>query len=149
MDLLIRLLHLLAAIVWLGGMVFMLLALRPAAIATLEPQPRARLMGAVWQRFFRLVWAAIAVLLLSGGHLYAAAARGAAVPLGWQLMAGAGLLMTAIFGHLYFAPYRRFQRALQGAEWPVAAQAAALIQKLVWTNLGLGLAAVLALRLLG
>ena len=34
-----------------------------------------------------------------------------AAPIGWHLMTGIGLLMFLIFGHLYFGPYRRLQRA--------------------------------------
>ena len=67
----LKLLHLTAAIVWMGGMTFMLFALRPAALLVLEAQPRARLMGQVWQRFFRLVLGAIVVLLATGGHMFA------------------------------------------------------------------------------
>jgi len=44
----VKLIHLVAAIVWIGGMTFMLVALRPAALAMLEAQSRARLMGQVW-----------------------------------------------------------------------------------------------------
>ena len=61
-----KLIHLVAGIVWMGGMTFMLLALRPAALALMEPQPRARLMGEVWRRFFAIVLVAIAALFLCG-----------------------------------------------------------------------------------
>ena len=47
-----KLLHLIAGIVWMGGMTFMLFALRPAALACMEAQPRAVLMGQVWKRFY-------------------------------------------------------------------------------------------------
>ena len=41
----VKLLHLIAGVVWLGGMTFMLVALRPAVVAHMEPQPRARLIA--------------------------------------------------------------------------------------------------------
>lgn len=152
---LIKLIHLVAAIVWMGGMSFMLLALRPAVQALMEGQPRARLMARVWQRFFVAVWVAIAALLLSGSHLYTAAFRAAreatgvgSVPLGWQLMLGLGLLMMLIFGHIYFAGFRRFRRAVEAGQWPVAAQAARQIHLLVVSNFVLGWLAIAALRLL-
>lgn len=144
---LLKLLHLSAAIVWMGGMSFMLFALRPAALATLEAQPRARLMAAVWRRFFALVLGAIAVLLLTGTELYRHGGAGGA-PLGWRLMLGLGLLMAAIFGHIFFAGLRRFQRAVAAAEWPRAAQVAAQIQRLVQLNFVLGWLAIAALKLL-
>ena len=151
----LRLLHLAAAIVWLGGMTFMLLALRPAAQALLEGPVRARLMGRIWQRFFVAVWVSIVVLLASGGHMYGFAWRSASaalgsgsVPPGWQAMLVIGVLMMLIFGHIYFAGFARYRRAVEAEQWPVAAAAAAQMHKLVVTNFVLGWLAVAALRLL-
>jgi uncharacterized membrane protein len=149
-----KLLHLVAAIVWMGGMTFMLFALRPAALASMEPQPRARLMGEVWQRFFAIVAVAVVVLLATGTHLYtsafkAARASGAAggVPLGWSVMMGLGILMFLVFGHIYFGGFRKFRRAVAAGQWPVAAQAAGQIQTLVMVNFILGWLAIAAQRL--
>ena len=66
MPALMKFLHVLAAIAWLGGISFMLLALRPVAAALLPPSERLPLMVQVMQRFFALVWASIAVLVLTG-----------------------------------------------------------------------------------
>lgn len=150
----IKLLHLAAGIVWMGGMTFMLFALRPAAMGLLEPQVRARLMGAVWQRFFNTVLVAIAVLFFTGTNLYTTAfkavkaATGAgSVPLGWNLMLGIGVLMVLIFGHIYFAGFRKFKRALAASEWPAAAKAAVQINRLVIVNFVLGWMAIAAVRL--
>jgi uncharacterized membrane protein len=150
----VKLLHLIAGIVWMGGMTFMLFALRPAAATMSEPQVRARLMVQVWQRFFLLVAIAVVVLFVTGTNLYTTAFRVAkaatgegAVPLGWNLMLAVGLVMMAIFGHIYFAGFRKFSRAVEAAEWPVAARTAALIQKLVMVNFVLGWIAIAAVRL--
>ena len=105
-----KLLHLISAIVWMGGMTFMLFALRPSILAVMEPQPRARLMGEVWQRFFAIVAVAVLVLFASGTTFTPPPskppkrplARGR-VPLGWNLMLVIGMLMFLIFGHIYFA----------------------------------------------
>lgn len=150
----IKLLHLVAAIIWMGGMAFMLLALRPAVLDVMEPQPRARLMAVVWRRFFRVVWVAIGVLLLTGGPMYAAMFRTmrettgtGSVPLGWSLMMVIGLAMMAIFGHIYFAGLRKFLRALAAGEGAQAAKAASQIHTLVLTNFVLGWLAIAAVRL--
>lgn len=150
----IKLLHLVAATVWMGGMTFMLVALRPAALQVLEPQVRARLMVVVWRRFFNLVLGAVAVLLLTGGHLYTSAIRavkaatGAGnLPLGWHLMAALGVAMVLIFGHIYFAGFRQFQRALAASDGALAAKAAAQINRLVMINFALGWLAIVAVRL--
>lgn len=153
-----KLLHLVSAIVWMGGMTFMLFALRPAILATLEPQPRARLMGEVWQRFFAIVAVAVLVLFASGTHLYtatfkavkaagAATGAGGSVPLGWNLMLVIGMLMFLIFGHIYFAGLRKFKRAVAASEWPVAAKVAGQIHTLVVVNFVLGWLAIAAVRL--
>jgi uncharacterized membrane protein len=153
-----KLLHLISAIVWMGGMTFMLFALRPAVLSLLEAQPRARLMGEVWQRFFAMVAVAVLVLFATGTYLYtatfkavkaaaAATGGGASVPLGWNLMLVVGLVMMLIFGHIYFAGFRKFKRAVAAAEWPVAAKAAALIHTLVVVNFALGWLAIVAVRL--
>ncbi len=45
-------LHLLAAVVWVGGMFFAWMILRPAAVDILEPPARLRLWLSVFKRFF-------------------------------------------------------------------------------------------------
>jgi uncharacterized membrane protein len=155
MNELLKLLHLTAAIVWMGGMTFMLFALRPAAMQAMEAQPRARLMVEVWRRFFALVAASVVVLLATGGSLYAAGFRAmreaggaGGMPLGWNIMLVLGLIMFAVFGHIYFAGFRKFRRAVAAGEWPVAANAAARIHTLVVVNFTLGWLAIAAVRLI-
>ncbi|MBA3056663.1 MAG: hypothetical protein KJ614_18065 [Gammaproteobacteria bacterium] len=151
---LVKLTHLVAAIIWLGGMTFMLVALRPAALAALERPERLRLMGAVWKRFFIVVVAAIVVVLVTGTNLYTTVFRAlkmatgtGSVPLGWNLMLGIGLLMVLVFGHMFFAGYAKFKRAAAANDWPLADQAAAQIHALTVTNFVLGWLALLAVRL--
>lgn len=146
--------HLIAAIVWMGGMTFMLFALRPVALAQLEPAQRLAFMGAVWQRFFAWVAVAIVVLFATGTSMYTALYRATrlatgqgGVPLGWNLMLIGGVAMILVFGHIYFAGFRKFKRAVAAAAWPVAAQAAAQIHVLVVTNFVLGWLAIGAVRL--
>jgi uncharacterized membrane protein len=152
---LIKLLHLTAAIVWMGGMTFMLIALRPATLAVMEAQPRAVLMGAVWQRFFVAVLVAIVVLLASGGSMVGSTIKAAreatghgVMPAGWMVMTGLGTLMFLIFGHIYFAGFQKFRRAVSAAQWPAAAKAAGQIHALMVTNFVLGWLAIAAVKLL-
>lgn len=42
-------LHVLAAVVWVGGMFFAWMVLRPAAVTALEPPARLRLWSAVFR----------------------------------------------------------------------------------------------------
>ena len=142
-----KLLHIAAAIVWLGGMSFLLLAFRPVAVAQLAPPQRLPLMAGVLERFFRLVWAAIALLLVTGAGMLMAVGMKAA-PLGWHLMLGLGVLMVLIYAHIYFAPFKRLQRAVAAADWPAGGRAMASMQPLVLLNFALGWLAIVAVLLL-
>lgn len=144
---LFKFLHLVAAIVWLGGMAFMLLALRPSLGTLPTPAQRLPLLAAVLRRFFILVWASIAILLLSGGYMLGHAGAQAA-PIGWHLMTGIGTLMVLIFGHIYFALYRPLQRAVTASDWPAGGRRAGLIAKLVALNFVLGWLAIAAVTFL-
>ena len=61
----LKLLHVLATIVWIGGMVFSHFFLRPA-VMSLDVPERVRLMHAVLRRFFNAVSVAVLVTLVTG-----------------------------------------------------------------------------------
>jgi len=146
----LKLVHLLSILVWVGGMVFAHCFLRPAMVQTVpSPELRVRLMLAVLQRFLTAVSVAVVLVVGSGvwmiGHMARMAAQtgGAfAMPLSWTLMATLGLLMAAIFGHIRFALFKRLQRATQAADWPTGGKALASIRTWVVVNLAIGLATV-------
>lgn len=143
---LMNFLHLLAAMVWLGGISFVLMALRPAA-AWLAPVQRLPLIGQALSRFFVLVWLSIGVLLLTGlPMLLRVGMKGA--PVGWHLMLGIGLLMFALFGHLYFGPFRRFKQAVDASDWPEGDRRVGQIARLALTSLVLGALAIAAVLFL-
>ena len=150
----LKLLHLLAVIVWVGGMVFAHFFLRPATQA-LEPPQRLRLMHDVLQRFLAAVGVAVLVVLASGLWMIGNVARQAvqsggsfAMPLDWTVMATLGLVMMAIFGHIRFALYPRLRRAVAASDWPAGGQAMASIRRWVGINLALGVLAVVITLLL-
>ena len=149
-----KILHLIAGIVWMGGMTFMLFALRPAALVVLDAQPRAILMGQVWQRFYGLVLVAIVALFSTGTHLYTTTFRATklatgqgGVPIGWNIMLLLGIAMMLIFGHIYFAGFKKYKRGVATGDWPVAAKAAGLIHTMTLINFTLGWLAIVAVRL--
>ncbi|MGH7000102.1 MAG: CopD family protein [Stellaceae bacterium] len=130
-------LHSLGAVIWVGGMFFAHFMMRPAA-APLDPAIRLPLMRRALARFFPWVWVSIALLLLSGGGRIKFGASGPAI----EIMMGLGIVMMLAFGHLYFAPWRRFQRALDGSDLPAAAAQLNQIRTIVMGNLVLGLVVV-------
>ena len=143
---LVKFAHLAAAIVWMGGMGFMLFALRPA-IGMLTPPQRLTLLAEVLSRFFRFVRIAIAVLFFSGLAMILHAGFLQA-PLPWHLMMGIGIVMFAIFGHLDAGPHRRLQRAVAQNDWPFAADQMKQIARMVMLNFALGWIAIAAVRLI-
>ena len=139
-------LHLAAAVFWMGGMAFMVLALRPAAHAQLQPPQRLPLMLQVMRRFFTIVIASIVVLLATGGPLLMLAA-GAQAPRGWHVMAGLGVLMVLVFGHVFFGPFRRARAAVAAQDWPEGGKRMNQIALLVKVNLAIGWIAIAAVLL--
>lgn len=135
-------------------MTFMLFALRPAALGSLDAQPRAILMGQVCKRFYILVLVSIVALFTTGTHLYTATFRAAklatgqgSVPLGWNIMLVLGIFMMLIFGTIYIAGFKKYKRGVAAGEWPVAAKAAGLMHTMTLVNFTLGWLAILAVRL--
>ena len=144
---LIKFAHLAAAILWLGGIAFMLFALRPT-LGVLAPPQRLALAAQVLRRFFTIVWVLVLLLFASGlGMLLHAGVHDA--PLGWQLMTGIGLVMFALFAHLFFAPYRRLQRAVAASDWPAAGEQMKRIPPIAMTVFVLGWVAIAAVRFVG
>ena len=134
--------HVVAAVIWVGGMFFALVILRPST-GPLDPPTRLALWQRVFARFFPWVWGAVAVLLVSGFAMVIWGFGGfAKIGTYVHLMMGLGILMMLIYAHLYFAPWRRFRRAVAAGEWPVAAKYIDQIRLLVTINLVLGLITV-------
>ena len=83
--------HIWAAVVWVGGMFFALVALRPAT-APLDPAARLELWSRVLRRFFAWVFAAIVLLLASGyGMIFGVYAGFAGIGLHVNIMQGIGM----------------------------------------------------------
>lgn len=135
--------HILAAVFWVGGMAFAYTILRPAAGAV-EPPVRLTLWRDVFSRFLPWVGLAIVALLVSGyGMMFLTFGGFRRAPLFVHVMQGTGIVMMLLYLHLYFAPWRRMQKAVSDAQWPVAGQQLGTIRKLVAINLVLGVITVL------
>lgn len=134
-------LHLLAAVIWVGGMFFALLALRPAAAELMAGEDIPRLWAGTLRRFLAWVWAAVIVLPVTGYWIvygYWGGMQHAGLHV--HLMQGLGWFMILLFLHLYFAPYRRLRRAVANGDRETAARQLGPIRIIVMVNLALGLA---------
>jgi uncharacterized membrane protein len=141
MPLLIAL-HILAAVIWVGGMFFAYMVLRPSA-GPLDPPTRLALWQRVFGRFFPWVWASIAVLLISGYTMLFIHFGGfAGAGLHIHVMQLTGIVMMLLFLHLYFARWRRFSRAVETGALQDAANQLNQIRRIVAVNLVLGLLTV-------
>lgn len=133
-------LHLVTAIIWVGGMFFAHMILRPAAIDVLEPPQRLALWRGVFKRFFVWVWISLATLLVTGSWIIFEYYGGySGLPIYLHLMNGIGLIMMLLFMILFFGPYPRLRQAVEIANWPQAAQYLNTIRLIVTINLVLGL----------
>jgi uncharacterized membrane protein len=132
------LLHVLGIVVWVGGMFFAYMALRPVAASVLEPPQRLTLWAGVFGRFFPWVWASVVLILLTGLHMLMKLG-GAAAPHYVMAMLTLGVVMMLIFAHVFFAPYKKLKRAVSEQNWKAGGAALAQIRMLIGINLSIGL----------
>jgi len=137
------LIHLLGAIIWIGGMFFAYVALRPAAARLLEPPQRLPLWRETLGRFFTWVWISIAALFASGVHMLASAYGFKSAPPYVLAMMAIATLMTVIFLYVYFGCFKALVQHVDNADWKTAGAALNRIRRLVAANLVLGIATVI------
>lgn len=135
-------LHSLAAVIWVGGMFFAYLCLRPS-VGALDPPARCRLWRESLGRFFSFVWACVAILLLTGYAMIGMGFGGMAkVGVHVHVMQGLGILMMLLFAHVQFGPFRKLKQAVAAQDWPEAGTQVGRIRPVVAINLALGLVVV-------
>jgi uncharacterized membrane protein len=132
-------LHVLCAVLWVGGMFFAYVVLRPS-LSVLEPMQRIALHTQVFRRFFLVIWHAMPLILLSGFAVLFGFYGGMAF-VGWNvhLMMLLGLIMSAVFLLIFFGPYARFRRTTERA---TAIACIERIRKMIAVNLVLGIVTV-------
>ena len=131
--------HVLATVIWVGGMFFSYVILRPAS-AVLDGPDRLALWRDVLSRFFNWVWAVVIAIIVSGyGLVYGYFGGMGNVGVHVHLMSVTAWLMIAVFLVAYFLPFRRFKAALYDGDGPGAARHMIAIRRLILTNLILGL----------
>jgi uncharacterized membrane protein len=133
-------LHVLFVVIWVGGMFFAHQCLRPIAAEHLQPPLRLRLWVGVFGRFFPWVWVAAGIILASGLWMIFAILGGFKhLAIYVHVMFGLGLVMMAIFMHVFFAPYQRLKAAVQAENWPEGGKQLTVIRHMVGINTLIGL----------
>jgi uncharacterized membrane protein len=142
-----KLLHLLAVMVWVGGMFFAYLVLRPSAAEVLQPPERLQLWNKIFSLFFKWVWAAIILIFVTGLLLIHRFGGMHLAPKYIHEMLLLGTIMMGIFAYVYFVSYTHFKLAVTASDWPKAGTILARIRKLVATNLLLGVLTITIVEL--
>jgi uncharacterized membrane protein len=136
-------LHLLSAVIWVGGMFFAHQMLRPVAAELLEPPLRQPLWVGVFNRFFPVVWGAILLIPVTGYWMMFNLFGGfGAAKLYVHLMHGLGLLMIALFLYVYFVPFRKLKAAVSEKAWPNGKAHIDRIRDVVGINTILGIVTI-------
>jgi len=131
-------LHLLAALIWVGGMFFAYIAMRPAA-QFLEPAMQLTLWSNTFKHFFPWVWLSILSILVSGFWMIAVSGGMGGVGSHVHVMLLLGIIMMLMFMHVFFAPYKKLSRSVKSKDWETGTRALAQIRFLIFINLTIGL----------
>lgn len=136
--------HTLAAVIWVGGMFFAHVALRPSLMKE-EGPTRLRVWSHVFPRFFAWVWLCVILLPMTGYAMvfvdfggFEAAGRHV------EVMHALGWVMIVLFIVLFVRPFTKFMAEVGAEDWPAAAAHLAMIRRIVITNLILGLVVIAA-----
>ncbi len=133
-------LHVLAVVIWVGGMFFAYYALRPAAAEVLEPPQRLSLWVATFKRFFPWVWLSVIIILVSGFGIMLSLPIVSTYII---VMAALGILMMCIFLYVYFVPYQRLKDEVKNENWPNGAKRLGKIRTLVGINTTIGIITII------
>ncbi|MDO8927102.1 MAG: DUF4149 domain-containing protein [Sideroxyarcus sp.] len=139
---LFKAIHLIAVLIWVGGMFFAYMVLRPAAVDVLQPPERLRLWDNVFHRFFNWVWGAIGLILVTGFYMIYLFGGMAHVQMHVHIMLLLGLVMTVVYCYVFFAYYVPFTLHVAKERWKEAGELLGKIRKLVALNLSLGMITV-------
>ncbi|MCB1949749.1 CopD family protein [Nitrosomonas sp.] len=135
----LKVLHILGVVIWVGGMFFAYMVLRPVVNQLLPSPPQMlKFWQTVFASFFHWVWLSITVILASGLHMIAQMGGFKALPFNVYLMFAIGSMMILIFLYVYFTAYRKLKRYVAAEEWESAGIALVQIRVLVGLNLILG-----------
>ncbi len=137
-----KLIHLFAVLIWVGGMFFAYVVLRPATVEILQPPERLRLWNSVFRRFFNWVWGTAGAILVTGLYMIYQYGGIAHVQHHVHIMLLLGLGMTCIYGYVFFACYVPLSLHVAKERWKEAGEALGKIRQLVGVNLVLGLVTV-------
>lgn len=142
MNMLITIMHDLAAVLWIGGIFFAFMVLRPVS-TMFEPPQRLQLWSTVFARFFPWVWFFIVILVTTGYVDLFTRFDGSLTQAYLLAMQVIGWIMILLFAWLSFVLVVRLHQAVSEQRWPDAAAAMKPIRQIMAINLALGILIIL------
>lgn len=140
---LISTLHDLAAVIWVGGMFFTHMVLRPA-LTQEQPGIRLGVWSRVLPRFFPWVWVCIITMHATGYHMvYLDFGGFESAGLHVEIMHGLAWVMTILFAYLYFKPYAAFKADDDADDFEAGLVHLTKIRRIVTLNLILGIIVII------
>jgi uncharacterized membrane protein len=131
--------HFLGAAIWVGGMFYALMVLRPA-LTLLDGPQRLQVHMQTLKKFFFYVWHAMPLMLITGWAMVFFAWGGFAnLPVSIHIMQGLAIIMAAVFLYTFFVPWQRLRRAIRPGPELIAR-----IRQLITVNLVLGALTIVA-----
>ena len=134
----LKVLHIMGVVIWVGGMFFAYMVLRPVVNQLLPSPQMLKFWQAVFTSFFHWVWLSITVILASGLHMISQMGGFEKLPFNIYLMFAIGAMMMLIFLYVFFTAYRKLKRYVAAEEWEKAGIALVQIRVLIGLNLILG-----------
>lgn len=136
-------LHILGAVIWVGGMFAAYICLRPAA-GPLETPQRLTLWRGFFAKFFPWVWVSVIAQIATGYWMLIVYFGGFAdAPPYVQIMQALGWVMVLLFAGLFHGPWLKFKRAVDASTWPEAGAHLNQIRQIIAINLPIGLIVVI------
>lgn len=132
----LKFLHVLSIILWIGGMIFAHFFLRPS-LALLGPEQRVLLMHAVLKKFFLAVLVASIIAWTSGMAMMTMSIKGS-MPTDWLVMGALGTLMLGIFFHIRLVLFERMSQRVAQDDLAGAGKHLHQIRQWVLVNLCIG-----------
>ena len=139
--------HVLSVIIWVGGMFFGQVAVRPA-MRGMDTLAAARFWCVLLGRFLPWAWTAIVVLLASGTYMVFNSFDGfSELPWFVQFMMGVGIFMMMLTGHLSFSAFKKLKRAVAAGDAALAEKPLRQIRVIMDVSLILGLLIVIVVMM--
>ena len=105
-------LHTLAVIVWVGGLFLLCVVFQPST-RDLDTETAMSLWHRMLSRFFAWAWISLLLILATGiGMVFLTFGGFSNVPMLHQVNRAIGIPAIALYGYLYFGPWRQYRRAM-------------------------------------